>query len=198
MSNTGQDNSNTLPRKGRTELTALVTRNALQRLQDRFAALGQVTVCICTVDGTLITRPTWGSRFSELIGSSPQGRTMFAKAIRDCAQDPNRSEPVECHDGMTLSAAPIHHDGHRLAVIIVGTRAPDCPPRESVIGTARAYGIDSEELWEWGSQIDPYSGGTSVRTARRRNCPDDKIRYRGRDEKSKAAARLKNRAKGND
>ena len=143
-----------------TKLTALVSREVLQKLQDRFAALGRVTVCICSVEGSPITRPTWGSRFSELIGTSPRGRTSFADTTRECAQDPEREVPLMCQEGMTVYAAPIVHKNVRLAVIMVGTREPTLPAYETVADIAAAYEIDPEQLWEDVSAIDPHSGGT--------------------------------------
>lgn len=159
LSGNVQDGHDTPPNAGEVKLIRLVSRSTLQQLQDRFAALGKVTVCICKVDGALVTQPTWGSRFSELIGTSTRGRTAFTKTIRLRAQDPDCSAPSTCHDGMTLYAAPIAYQDHRLAIIIVGTRAPDLIPRERVNQLARDYEIEPEELWKCSSQIDPYSGG---------------------------------------
>ncbi len=155
-----QNSRRVLFRVQRAKLTVLVNRRTLQRLQDRFAALGKVTVCMCTVDGELITQPSWGSRFSELIGTSPRGRSTFAETIRVCARAPDSSVPSMCHEGMTLHAAPIRHQGHRLGVIIVGTRSSGPPPRERVEQLAKTYEINEAQLLESASQIDPYSGGT--------------------------------------
>ena len=41
-------------------LTDRVSLDVLHKFQDRFADLGRVTVCLCRVDGELITPPTWG------------------------------------------------------------------------------------------------------------------------------------------
>jgi serine phosphatase RsbU (regulator of sigma subunit)/ligand-binding sensor protein len=142
------------------QLTTRVTRGTLQRLQDRFAALGRVTVCICTIEGGLITKPSWGSKFSQLIGTSPLGRAKFAEAIRVCSRDPDAKVPSICHEGMTLYATPIVSGGDRLAVIIVGTRVPGPPDRETVCAAADQYQIDRETLLQSAQRIDPYSGGT--------------------------------------
>jgi hypothetical protein len=82
------------PTESGTALIHLVDIESLQKLQDRFTELGQVTVCICAVTGEPITTPSWGSRYSELIGTSPQGRTEFAGAIRECVEGANGG-PVE-------------------------------------------------------------------------------------------------------
>ena len=70
------------------ELVRLVGRDVLQKLQDRFSALAKVTVCVCTVDGQPITKPTWGSPFSRMIGTSAMGREAFSTAIAACKYPP--------------------------------------------------------------------------------------------------------------
>jgi sigma-B regulation protein RsbU (phosphoserine phosphatase) len=142
-----------------TPLMRLLSFRTLQKLQDRFSALGKITVCICTVQGDPITAPSWGSRYSELIGTSDLGRTAFAEAVRTCAGSTKKRTPVTCHDGMTLHATPIMHDDGALAVIVVGTRAPVLPPPEEIRAVAKKYGADAATLTGCAGQIDPYSGG---------------------------------------
>ena len=156
----GIDNDRAAGNPIETGLTRLVSRETLQRLQDRFAALGKVTVAIASVDGECITQPSWGGRFSKLIGTSPRGRITFAESIRTCARDPNARVPSMCHEGMTLYASPIVHAGVRLAVIVVGSRAPGPPDRETVEALAAEYGVDPSVLRDSAASIDPYSGGT--------------------------------------
>ena len=141
-------------------LTRLVSIDVLHRLQQRFTALGRVTVCLCTVEGKPITRPTWGSRYSELIGTSPRGRQTFAESTRACATDIHAHVPSLCHEGMALYAAPIDYHGQRLAVIVVGTRVPQPPPPQRVRAVAARYEIDPDELLAATDEIDPYSGGS--------------------------------------
>ena len=141
-------------------LTRLISIEVLRKLQERFAALGRVTVCICTVEGEPITSPTWGSGYSELIGTSPRGRGTFAESIRTCATDVHAHVPSLCHEGMTLYAAPIDYHQQRLGVIVVGTRAPQPPSADSVRRVAAAYDIDPDKLLTARDEIDPYSGGT--------------------------------------
>ena len=141
-------------------LTRLVSTEVLHKLQDRFSDLGRVTVCIGAIDGRPITEPTWGSRFSELIGTSPRGRASFAESIRTLAADPDAKVPSMCHEGMTLYAAPIEHNGARLGIIAVGTRAPTPPSPETVRKLATAYEVDPDELLASIDHIDPHSGGS--------------------------------------
>ncbi len=141
------------------ELDELVGRDVLQRLQDHLSALAKVTVCICTVDGTPLTKPTWGSRFSELIGTSEAGRASFLSVMHDCARDSSPDPRHTCHEGMTVVPTPIIHDGHSLAILITGTRNPDAPSRAIVEDIARSFKIDADELARGTTQIDPYRGG---------------------------------------
>src|SRR3990170_3807323 len=101
-------------------LTSLVSLATLQQLQDRFAALGRMSVCIASVDGEPVTRPSWGSRYSELIGASPKGRESLVEGIRSGAKSADPSRAVTCHEGMQLYTSPILHDGHTLALLAVG------------------------------------------------------------------------------
>lgn len=141
-------------------LVEMVTVEALQALQDRFSALGKVTVCIRTVDGVPITHPTWGSRFSELIGTSPRGRILFAEQMRASAlRAGSRARPIR-HDGMAFYATRIVHDKRHLATIVVGTRASDSLDPETLQGFATRYDIDYEELLDTASRVDPYKGGS--------------------------------------
>ncbi len=143
-----------------TGLTELVSCETLHRLQDSFAALGKVTVCVSTTEGELITCPTWGSRFSELIGSSNAGRVAFADCVRACVANPTTGVPSICHDGMTFYATRILFEERQLGMIVVGTRAPEVPPQHELLALATRYDIDLDELSSGTSQIDPYMGGT--------------------------------------
>ncbi|MBI4716634.1 MAG: SpoIIE family protein phosphatase [Planctomycetes bacterium] len=144
---------------GKTPLTQRVGIGTLQSLQDRFAALGRMTVAIATTAGRLITRPTWGSRFSELIGDSPRGRAAFTEAIGDCLLTAEEAEPPSCHEGMSLYTSSIVHDGVQLAIIVVGTRTHDPPEAAAAATTAARYQIDAAELAREAAQLDPDRGG---------------------------------------
>ena len=140
-------------------LTDLVELDTLRKLQKRFSALGRVTVCLCDVAGKPILPPTWGSRYSELIGTSSAGRRAFARSVREAASDPAARVPSLCHEGMSLYAAPVAHRGRRLAVIVIGTRTARRPTRAVVRTIAERYCVDSAALWEAAASIDPYRGG---------------------------------------
>lgn len=137
-----------------------VKRNVLHMLQKHFAELGQVTVCICTIEGRLITPPSWGSRYSELIGTSPLGQQTFAKSVRECVLDPRRKVPTKCHEGMTLHASPIVHDGNPIGVIVAGSRSCDPLQRPAVKKVAAMFDLDPDDLWQSAATVGPYSGGS--------------------------------------
>lgn len=143
-----------------TPLTSLVNLTTLQHLQDRFAALGRMTVCICTTDGDPITRPMWGSRYSEMIGTSKIGSRIFFDAVRACARDPNPEAQQKCLDGMVVHVVPIQRGDQTLASIALATRRHN-PPREDVVRQlAIKYSVDVEELLGAAVRLNPWRGAT--------------------------------------
>ena len=145
-------------------LTRFVGVDTLHRLQDRFAALGQVSVCISSVDGDRITEPTWGSRFSALIGTSPRGRIALDQSLRALARDPGSKVPSVCHEGLTLYSVPIVHEDERLGLIVVGTRPARAPTDEEARAVAVEYGIDPDELAGAIDRLAAHTGGTPEAT----------------------------------
>lgn len=131
----------------------------LQEVQDCFAALGRMTVVVCSVEGVPITTPTWGSRFSAMIGTSARGSEEFASALQHRAARVNERATQTCLDGMVVYAAPIEHDGARLAVITVGTRTHAPPDRDAAHALAAKYGVDGAELSVEALRINPLRGG---------------------------------------
>jgi sigma-B regulation protein RsbU (phosphoserine phosphatase) len=143
-----------------TPLTALVNLTTLQHLQDRFAALGRMTVCICTTDGEPITRPMWGSRYSELIGTSRIGWPIFLNAVRACVRDPNPEAQQKCLEGMMVHVVPIQRGDQPLASIAIATRRHN-PPRDDVVRSqALKYEVDVEELLAAAVRLNPWRGAT--------------------------------------
>ncbi len=140
-------------------LTALVSAPTLHKMQERFAGLGQVTVCICHPDGTPVTKPTWGSAFSELIGNSRMGEAAFREGLAACSRDV-KAAGVTCHEGMTLYGAPIVCQNERLGVIVVGVRAAHVPPEESLRVITAKYDIDADAMRESGVPKFAWTGGT--------------------------------------
>lgn len=147
-----------------------VCLDELQHLQDRFSALGAVTVCLCDMNGVPITRPTFGSRFSAMIGQSPAGAAAFRDALRAVARDPDAPRPALCcHEGMTLQSTVIRSGETNLGIIVIGVRSFAPASRQAVVSAARCYGLDPDELWQAAQKVDPYRGGA----------PDDIYRFAG-------------------
>ncbi len=141
-------------------LTTLVNITTLQHLQDRFAALGRMSVCICTTNGDPITKPMWGSRYSEMIGTSTLGRQVFFDAVRACLRDPNPEAEQKCLDGMSVHVVPIQRGDQMIASLAIATRRHN-PPREDVVRQLAAkYGVDVEELLGAAVRLNPWRGGT--------------------------------------
>jgi len=141
-------------------LADLVSLHTLQQVQEHFAALGRMSVCIASTDGALITAPTWGSPYSMMIGMSPRGQAALVEGIRNGANNPIGSKPVICHEGMQLYTTPIRHDDRTLALLAVGTRKHAAPEEERVRQIAVDYAIDGEELRTAAVMLDPRRGGT--------------------------------------
>ena len=142
------------------KLTRAVRVETLQELQDRFAALGRMTVAIRGQSGAAITKPTWGSRFSSMIGDSPAGSVIFAECILKLLAGNTLQSSDTCLDGMSLYAAPIAHAGEVLAVIVVGTRTHAPPAADALADMAARYGLDAAELGREAALINPFRGGT--------------------------------------
>ncbi len=145
---------------GAEELLAAVSVSTLQSLQERFVALGRMTVTITTVEGEPLTKPTWGSRYSSMIGKSARGAEEFLAAVKECCRAQADAPPPEVHFGMSLHASPIADDGRILALIVVGTRAHAPPDDTAVRQIAAYYGLDPGPLLAEGETINPLRGGT--------------------------------------
>ena len=145
-------------------LTKRVSVDFLQRTQDRLAALAGVSVCVCTPDGRPITRPSWGSKYSELIATSERGRAAFEVKLAAVAAD--RTVPSMCHEGMSLYAAAIKHDGMCLGYLVVGSR-PAVPPSDVTMRrAAELFHVDLAALREAAETIDPWSPDSPEATHR--------------------------------
>ncbi len=141
-------------------LTDPIGLDALEEMQERFAALGRMTVCICTLDGVAITQPTWGSLFSKLIGTSAIGDRAWRKTLQDFAIRSDSSAPATCHEGMTLHATPIIADEQALAMLVIGTRSELPSSSKEIRRIADMYKVNPDELESAAKAFNPASGGT--------------------------------------
>lgn len=147
------------PRMNVPSLIDRVGLGTLQQTQDRFAALGRMTVCTCNVDGEMLTRPTWGSDYSRLIGTSALGAQEFDKCVTRSILHDSDAGPVFCHEGMQLFSTPIRHDGQVLAVIVVGIRDHEPPTREEATHVAGTYSLSLDQVILEAEAINPMRGG---------------------------------------
>lgn len=141
-------------------LTDPIGLDVLEEMQERFAALGRMTVCICTLDGVAITQPTWGSLFSKLIGTSAIGGRAWQEALQECTIRSDSSAPATCHEGMTLHATPIVADEQALAMLVIGTRSELPSSSKEIRRIADMYKVNPDELESAAKAFNPASGGT--------------------------------------
>ena len=141
-------------------LTRLIPVATLQAMQDRFARLGQFSICICDADGNPLTETTWGSRYSALIGLSPGGQPIWHEGLRTVARSADPTAPHVILERMTLYGVPVIHDKTTLAMIVVGTRPIDVPGREVVRHMANQFGADPDELIKAVDFEYAWTGGT--------------------------------------
>jgi serine phosphatase RsbU (regulator of sigma subunit) len=152
------------------ELILHIGLDALQRVQDRFSALGAVSACLSDMHGELITRPTWGSRYSSMIGESPVGQVTFRDCLRALARNPDIGVPsLCCLEGMTLHSTVIRSGRRELGILVIGSRPFVPSNRDAVLVAAARYQLDPDELWQAGRKVDPYRGGA----------PEDIYRFAG-------------------
>jgi phosphoserine phosphatase RsbU/P len=144
----------------RNRLSDRVKLETLQELQDHFALLGRMTACITTVEGELLTRPTWGSRFSELVATSPHGASTFSQQIRLLVENASAKAHPVIHDGMELYATRITSNGTSLGVLVIGIRLHTAPDEERTTRMIADYSLDADETQQAVKDFNPARGGT--------------------------------------
>jgi len=160
------DNTAPAPCSSPVDLTALIPIETLQGLQDRLAELGRVTVCICSVEGELITKPSWGTGFSKMLATSPKGSDLFRKNLRTLARDISEDVEVFRHGAMTIHASPIEHEAALLALLVVGVRLTSIPGEADLRSLAGGCGLRPEKLLDAARRVPPFSAARSLATYR--------------------------------
>lgn len=140
-------------------LTQRISLTTLQELQDNFALLGRMTACITSVKGEMLTRPTWGSRFSELIATSKRGATIFSEALVTLSTNPTPAKRLVIHEGMELYATPITSDGCVLGLLYIGTRRHAKPDQEKTRKIAAEFDLNAEKTKKTIEDFNPARGG---------------------------------------
>ncbi|HNQ22018.1 MAG TPA: SpoIIE family protein phosphatase [Phycisphaerae bacterium] len=148
------------------ELADLVSVQTLRQLQERFAALGRVSIWICGADGHLVTEPVWGHDFARLIGESARGRAAVEAHIAALAQDPFAQGRSVCFERAALYVAPIVHRQRRVGAIVVGPRPNGRAEPATVQALARQCDVDPDRLLEAAAAIEPWSNDAQQATYR--------------------------------
>ena len=160
------DNSAPAPCSSPADLITLIPVETLQGLQDRLAELGRVTVCICSVEGELITKPSWGTDFSKMLAISPKGAAVFRESLRTLARNLSADVEVFPHGAMMLHAAPIEYEGAPVALLVVGVRLTRIPGEADLRALAGEYGLRPEKLLDAARRVTPFSAARSRATYR--------------------------------
>ncbi len=142
------------------ELVSALGVDELQRMQDTFAALGQVTLWICDPAGEPLTRPSCTTEFCRLLTASPSGfadcresvsrqARNLARAVGATAQD--TTEPTcrcdqQCPAGIAQYVAPVQLAGRHIATIVLGDCSSANADRARLRQLSRQHGIDEERL----------------------------------------------------
>ncbi|MCG3131565.1 MAG: hypothetical protein FLDDKLPJ_02369 [Phycisphaerae bacterium] len=128
-------------------LAQLVDVTALQRLQNHFAAMANISICVCNPEGRLITAPTWASAFLRIVTRTAAGRALCEESIRRAATHASAEEvPLAVEGGVSLYGTPIHYRGHRLGTLVIGVRPPKKFSPGIVRNIAALAGVDAIEL----------------------------------------------------
>ncbi|MCP4592127.1 MAG: SpoIIE family protein phosphatase [bacterium] len=128
------------------ELLSAVGLDELQRMQDTFAALGRVTLCICDPTGGLVTQPSCPSAFCGLMTESAGGLAACRESVSERARQVMRLETGLCHAGALHFSAPVRVDGRHVATVVLGERAGAGADHEAVVRLADEHGISPIEL----------------------------------------------------
>jgi sigma-B regulation protein RsbU (phosphoserine phosphatase) len=147
-------------------LTEVVRPAILQTLQDRFSALGRVSMCIVDSLGRMLTEPSWGHDFARLAAGSPRGREVYALRLRQMASKAYCTEPVTFGAGWRFYSAAIDYQHERVAVIVVGPRPDACLEPEVVRDLAVEYDLEPDALQQAANSVEPWSEDVQQATFR--------------------------------
>jgi len=121
----------------------------LQSLQDGFAAITGLSVVLCRVDGKILTRLSLGNKLCRLYHDDSSKKTKCQEHITKAAEkiaQLDHIQTVECFAGMTVFAAPIVVEGHRLATIVVCNNPCLCFQGQPVDKIAGQTGLTNQEV----------------------------------------------------
>lgn len=134
------------------KLEDVISFDFLQHFQDSFAKAIGLTAVSVDIEGTPVTRPSFGSKFCmEYTRKSEVG----CKRCMECdrmggEQAAKNGKPAiyECHAGLIDFAAPILIEGRQVGSILGGQVLTEPPVEEKYRRIAREIGVNEEEYLE--------------------------------------------------
>ncbi|MFH0982579.1 MAG: SpoIIE family protein phosphatase [Planctomycetota bacterium] len=136
------------------ELLAALGADELQRMQDTFAALGQVALGICDPAGKPLTRPSGAAPFCRLLLTTPSGLAACCASVSRAAREQGGEVTEVCHAGMVQYAAPVCVEGRHIATVVLGDRT-GAVDRQAVQRLSREHGIAEDALLHAAEQMGP-------------------------------------------
>ncbi len=135
----------------------------LQRLQDGFAAMGQVSMSICDADGVLITQPSCTSPLCRLLSQTTTGSRDCIHSIELQAAAATKqpkgvaATSATCHAGVDLITVPIEIDDRQIGSIVVGDRPTRTLTNKQARGLVDQHGLDEKELKSLIDDLPPWT-----------------------------------------
>ena len=155
-------------RETSSELLSAVGAEELQRMQDTFATLGRVTLCICDPSGNPLTRPSCTTEFCRLLTASQSGLAACRESmsrVRDKFRRPQEDHSTGwkagptvaevCHAGMLQYAVPVRLEGRHLATIVLGGGPSANANSDLLRQLSRQHGIDEDRLLRAAERTNP-------------------------------------------
>ena len=137
------------------ELISALGADQLQRMQDTFAALGNVALYICDPAGRLLTRPSCATDFCRLLLGTPAGLAACCASAGHAVLRPGEDVAEVCHGGVVQYVAPVRVDDRHVATVVLGDRlAADVEPG-TLVEISRQYGVEENALRQAAHEIGP-------------------------------------------
>lgn len=122
----------------------------LQRLQDAFAAVANITTVVIDAAGAPLTRPSNLYGFCQLMQENPAGVQQCMHTNQKLCQENCRSQGpsmLTCpHSGLATAAVPIFLEGKHLGSWIIGQARMEDPAPAVLAETARKTGVSQQAL----------------------------------------------------
>ncbi len=121
----------------------------LQSLQDGFASITGLSVVFCRTDGRILTRLSVGNTLCRRYHESPAEKAKCLERITQAAEtiaQRDHIQTIECFAGMTIFAAPIVVEGHRLATVVMCNNPCLCFKGQPVDKIAARTGLTVPEV----------------------------------------------------